>query len=94
MKLEPRPAIHMEKQLPWACKLDGAESLRDLQGKSNSVSQVDGVSDVAPVCQLCGGEGLEKKKWPVLALMPDTSVSPCIPLVPFELLELRGSESE
>ena len=24
---EPRPAIHMEKQLGWACKLGGAESL-------------------------------------------------------------------
>ena len=24
---EPRPAIHMEKQVVWACKLGGAESL-------------------------------------------------------------------
>ena len=27
MKHEPRPAIHMEKQLEWAHKLGGAESL-------------------------------------------------------------------
>ena len=27
MKLEPRPAIHMEKQLGWAHKLGGTESL-------------------------------------------------------------------
>ena len=27
MKQEPRPAIHMEKQLRWARKLGGAESL-------------------------------------------------------------------
>ena len=27
MKHEPRPAIHMEKQLGWAHKLGGAESL-------------------------------------------------------------------
>ena len=27
MQHEPRPAIHMEKQLGWACKLGGAESL-------------------------------------------------------------------
>ena len=33
----------------------------DLQGRSNSVSQVVGISDMAPACQLCssvpGGEG-------------------------------------
>ena len=27
VKHEPRPAIHMEKQLGWACNLGGAESL-------------------------------------------------------------------
>ena len=27
MKQKPRPAIHMEKQLGWACKLGGVESL-------------------------------------------------------------------
>ena len=27
MKYETRPAIHMEKQLGWACKVSGAESL-------------------------------------------------------------------
>ena len=27
MKYEPRPAIHMENQLGWACKVSGAESL-------------------------------------------------------------------
>ena len=35
-----------------------------------------------------GGEGLEKGQWSLLALMPDSSVSP------FMALELRGSESE
>ena len=37
-------------------------SLRDLQGRANSVSQVDGVSDMAPACRLCGfmGRGLRK----------------------------------
>ena len=34
---------------------------------------------------LCG-EGLEKGQWPLLALMPDSSVSPSMPLVPFKLL--------
>ena len=35
----------------------------DLQGRANSVSWVDGVSDMAPTCQflaLCGGRGGEK----------------------------------
>ena len=36
-----------------------------------------------PACWLYEGEGLEKGQWPLLALMPDTSVSPCITLVPF-----------
>ena len=27
MQHEPRPAIHMEMSLGWACKLDGTESL-------------------------------------------------------------------
>ena len=34
---------------------------------------------------LCG-EGLEKGQWPLLALMADTSLPPCMPLVPFKLL--------
>ena len=46
MKLEPRPAIHMEKQPEWAHKVGGAVSA-ELQGGPNSVSQVDGVSDTA-----------------------------------------------
>ena len=29
--------------------------------------------------------GLEKGQWPLLALMPDTSVPPCMLLVPFKL---------
>ena len=44
------------------------------------------------------GEGLEKGQWPLLPLIADTSVSPCIPLVTFKLpailvLDFRGSES-
>ena len=38
--------------------------------------------------QLAGSveEGLEKGQWSLLILVPDTSVSPCVPLVPFKLL--------
>ena len=32
------------------------------------------------------GEGLEKGQWPLLALMPSSSVAPSIPVVPFNLL--------
>ena len=53
MKHEPKPAIHMEKQLGWG-RISG-----DLQDGSNSVNQVDGISDMAPVCQLCRGKVIE-----------------------------------
>ena len=56
-KQEMRPTIHMEKQLRWACGLGGAVS-GQLQGKSNSVHQVDGISDIAPAYWLC-----ERKIW-------------------------------
>ena len=89
MKHEPRPAIPMEKQLGWAHKWDAAVS-GDLQGGSNSVSQVNEVSDMTPACWLCGSAGQgeeksEKRQWPVLALMTDSSASPSILLVPFKL---------
>ena len=50
-------------QVGW----DGASE--DLQGGANSISQVDGVSDMAPACQLCGSvqEGSEKGQWPLSA---------------------------
>ena len=51
MKHESRPVIHMEKQLGWAHKL-GGEVSGELQGRSNSVSHVDGVSDMASACWL------------------------------------------
>ena len=47
MKQEPRPAIHMAKPLLIA------DPSGDLQGGANSISQVDGVFDIAPAFQLC-----------------------------------------
>ena len=32
------------------------------------------------------GGGFRKGHWPLLTLMPDILVSPCLPLVPFKLL--------
>ena len=49
MKHEPGLDIHMKS-------LGGPGSwvVQDLQGRANNVSQVDGLSDMAPACQLCG----------------------------------------
>ena len=58
----------------------------DLQGRSNSDSQVDGVSNMAPACQLhgsVGGQGSEKGL--LFSPIPDTSAFPCTPMVPFKL---------
>ena len=60
MKNEPRPAIHMEKSLltAWVgpyIVLDGVSG--HLQGRANRVGQVDGDSDMAPTCRLCGSVG-------------------------------------
>ena len=52
MKHETRPAIHMEKQLGWVRKLGGAEFLGISKAGQTSVSQFDGVSDMAPACRL------------------------------------------
>ena len=81
MNHEPRPAIHMENQLGCG-RVSG-----DLQDRSNSVSQVDGVSDMHQPAGfvVLWEEGSEKGQWPLLAPMPDTSVSPCIPLLLFKV---------
>ena len=87
MKPEPRPTIHMEKRLGWAHRLGGAESLgifkadRTVLAKfieSQVWHQPD--SSMAP-----WGEGTEKGQWPLLALVPDTSASPSVPLVSLKL---------
>ena len=79
MKHEPRPATHMEKQLGWACKSGGMESLGiSMMGQTvlarlmESQIQHQSAGSVA----LCG-EGSEKGQW----CLPDNSVSPCMPLV-------------
>ena len=51
---EPIPAIHMEKQREWAHKLGRTESWGI--SKVGSISQVDGVSDMAPAYWLCRGK--------------------------------------
>ena len=39
-------------------------------------------------------EGPEKGQWPVLTLMPDTSVFPSMPLVPSKLPPCAGAQRE
>ena len=57
MKLKPRPAIHMEKPLlmAWVGPLVGGDGASgDIQGEVKSISQVNGVSNMAPTCWFCG----------------------------------------
>ena len=79
MKHEPRPSIHMEKHLGWACKLGGMEC-QDLQVGANSVSEVDGVSVVAPAFQLCASvvgcaSVVEKGQWALPTILSGTKLS-------------------
>ena len=75
--------VHTEKQLGWACKLGGAESLEI----SKACLTVLGCGSLRCGTSLPGlwGKGLGKGQCPLLTLMPDTPVSPSMPLVPFKL---------
>ena len=77
----------------------------DLQGGANSISQVDGVLEMASSCWLCDGRAQQRENGlcptfclgesdpPALTLMLDTSVLPCMSPVPFKLLpQCRSSE--
>ena len=57
-----RPAIHMEKQLGWACKLGGAESLGiSKAGQTVLASLMESQAWHQPAsCVALGGEGSEK----------------------------------
>ena len=64
--------------------MGGAESLGTSKGQTQIWHQPAGSMDLQ-------GEGSEKGQWPLLALMPDTSVPPSMSLVPFKLLSQCGS---
>ena len=88
MKREQKPFIHMEKQLGWACKSGGAESLGISKAGQTLLARLmesqiwhQPVGSVALL-----GDDLEKGQWPLLSFMPETSVLLCIPLMPFKLL--------
>ena len=102
MKRELRPAIHVEKQLGWAHKLGGTESQGISRAGQTVLARLMGVSDMA----LCGERVQERDNGlrplfcvgescpPALALMPDTSVSPSMPLVPFNYYPSAGAQRD
>ena len=56
MKLEPRPAIDMEKlHLTAVSWVDGASG--ECQGRANRIRQADGVSAKVPACWFCDSVG-------------------------------------
>ena len=78
MKHELRPAIHIKKQLEWACRLGGAESL--------GISKV-GQTVLARLmeCQIwhqpagsvaLWGNSSEKRQWPLHAFLSGKKLSP------------------
>ena len=75
----------MEKWLGWVHKVDVSESLGISKAGQTLLARL---MDSQIWHQLAGSVGgvSEKGQWPLLTLMPDTSVSPCVPLVPFKLL--------
>ena len=87
MRHESRPAIQMEKQLGWAYKPGEAQSLGiSMASQTLLASLIESQIEYHLAGSVAGEKGLEKGQWPLLTLMPDTSVSPCMPLVPFKLL--------
>ena len=88
MKQEPRPALHKEKQLGWACKLNRAESLGISKVGQTVLARLMESQIWHPLASsmVLWGDGSEKGQWLVLAPMPDTSASPSILLMSFKLL--------
>ena len=106
MQYEPRPAIHMEKQLGWTHKLGWVESLgMSKVGQTVLARLMEFQLWHSLFLWLCAGrvQKMENGLYPpfclgevcppALALMLDTSLSPCMPLFSLKL-ELRGSESD
>ena len=85
MKQKPRPAIHMEKQLGWACKLGGVESLGiSKAGQTVLARLMESQIWYQFAGSVCGG--FRKGTMAYACLDARHSVSPYIPLVPLKLL--------
>ena len=101
MKHELHKASHSYGQAAWVDPQVGWDRVSgDLQGGSNCVSQVDGVSDMAPACQLCGAVEGGLRKGAMASACPDARHFSLSQYATGALLgatlalELRGSESE
>ena len=77
----------MEKQLEWAHKLCGVESLEISSGGQTVLARLmESQIGHQPAGFLAvQEEGLEKGQWLLLTPMLDTSASPSMRLVPFKL---------
>ena len=82
MKHEPRPDIHMAKCLGWSHKLCGAESQGISRVGQTLLARLTETQTWHSLRAL-QREGSERGQWPLLALMPDTSVSAYMPLGAF-----------
>ena len=96
MNHEPRPAIHMEKQLGWASKLGGVESLGSSKAGQTVLARWMG-SQMWQLTGFCGG-GFRKGTM-ASAHLDARHFSLPLPAsgalqVATPVLELRGSESE
>ena len=77
MKHEPKPVIHMEMQLEWACKLVRTESLNISKAIQTVLSRLT-ESQIwhQPVSSMAlHGEGSEKGQWPLLTDTRNFSLS-------------------
>ena len=85
MKHEPKPAIHMEKYVGWACKLGGVDLLRTYKVGQTVVYQL---MESQIWHQLAGsvGGGFRKGTMASVPLEVRHFSPPSIPLVPFKLL--------
>ena len=90
----------MEKQLGWACKLGGAESLyMSKVGQTVLATLMESqIWHQLARSMALWGEGPEKGQWPLLALMPDSSALPLhttgVPQAASPAPEPRESEFE
>ena len=102
MNREARLAIHVEKQLGWAHKLGGADSLRISKvSKTMLVRLMESqIQHQPPGSMALGGgggaagrRGTQKRTMSASCPVADTSASPRMPLVPFQLSpQHRNSE--
>ena len=83
MKQKPETSHSYGKAALVGLKAGWGRVSGDLQGRANSVSKVDGVSDMIPTCLFCGsvGESSEKVQCPLLTFLSGRKLSPDVTLM-------------